>query len=214
VSSSSEFRLIASPADIQHIVLAAIDAPTPLFVPGYDVDQAHFLVCGNLDYKHTESHGDPSEERWSPLLAILHLSSTCSFYRKLLAPRIFEHVVLCSRPRSLMSCNTIRAADDWQLVSSLTVCGTSVTEERNRDYPSVRRYIGPLENFDFDCLSSVLSNLHPNLSKLVLDFPTEWVRESNKSGEYLSIFDVIETSEQILKLKRTQKLVELDLCRV
>jgi hypothetical protein len=102
-----------------------------------------------------------------------------------------------------MFCNTIRATDHWQLVSSLTVSGTYMTKERNRDDPSIRRYINPLENFDFGCLSSILSNLPPNLSKLVLDFPTERLGESNKSDDHLSIFDVIETSEQTLKLERT-----------
>jgi hypothetical protein len=205
MSSSTQSRLIALPADIQHIIFAAIDAPTPLFIPRYDLEQERSFVYGNLDKKHKEFYGDSDEERSNDSLAILHLSSTCSFYRKLLAPRIFEHVVLRTRPRSLTSCNAIRATDHWQLVSSLTVCGTYLTEERNPDDRRTVRNIDPLENFDFDGLSSVLSNLPHNLSKLVVDFPTEWVGECNVDCDYLGVLDIVESSEQTLELEATKK---------
>lgn len=200
---SKPSHLTALPADIQQLIIAALDAPSPLFIPKYYVVRGE-LDHGNLSKKQQDYYGELSNEQLASSMALLNWSSTCRSYRRLLGPLIFENLVLRAQAKSLASCTVLSDTDHWQHVTSLVFCGTYLIAEYG-DNPEYRVRIDPLEDFDFDQLFRILSNLPPNLRRLTLDFPTEWSLEcygcTGKDGNYLDVFDIDEQPEQTLELE-------------
>ena len=194
--STSTCRLITLPADIQKLIVTALSVPSPLFTPTYGVQDNKFSSYGRLIKKREEYYGKQNDEETTCSIALLNWSSTCRFYRDLLASHLFRDVVLRSKTKSMSSIEAISKTTHWQHIESLTVCGTYVTEERTpHPYPRDANQVDPLADFDFSVLSLILSDLPPNLKHLTLDFPTDWTRES----DYLSVLDVDERLEETLE---------------
>lgn len=202
--SPTQSRLTALPADVQQLIFAAIDAPSPLFIPKYHSTEDEAFVYGALEKKHQEYYGDDlSDDQLLSSTALLNWSATCRFYRSLLGPLIFKDLVLRSRSKSLVSCTTLRDTDHWHSISSMVVCGTYVIEGSNEEDPEQEPRTHPLDELNFDALSSFLSNLPPNLTKLTLDFPTEWIDECN--SDYLEVFCIDEQPETTLEEEGVDK---------
>ena len=208
MSSAGSCGLVALPADIQTLIIAALDCPSPLFTPQYYVHENNQSLYGDLAAKHKDYYDKQSAEQLASSTALLNWSSSCRFYRKLLSPFVFDDVILRARHKSVASCEALQNTDRWQQVTSLVFCGTYFIEEHHKDDPGHSTRIDPLEEFDFDQLIRVLSSLPPNLRKLTLDFPTEWTLEcdgrGDDMGDYLDVFDVDEQPEETLKFERIE----------
>ena len=182
------------PADIHKLVVAALNVPTPVFLPTYDVKE-ETGPYGNLAKKHEEYYGNRSDEETAASLASVNWSSTCHFYRDLLAPSLFSALILRPRPKSMETMQLLATTPHWRHIASLAFVGTYAHPDRTRQRGS--QHIDPLEDFDFDALSVLLSHLPPNLKSLSLDFPTDWDLECD--DDYLSVFDVDEAPEETLE---------------
>ena len=120
--------------ELEQLIIDQLELPAFLFVPAYRQEDAE-IPCGepSLNSQHKKYYGADRNVHQSPgALALLNLSCTCSYYRKLLKPRLFRDVLLRTTSKSLTSVEAICKTSSWEGVRSLTVCTvvTPATEDK------------------------------------------------------------------------------------
>ncbi|KAK6811772.1 hypothetical protein RU639_012328 [Aspergillus parasiticus] len=159
----------------------------PLFSLGIDV---WYIVLDLLreevdpnDYEEEEEEEDPGSA-WKPksvarrlpyLPDLISLSSTCTWFRDMLAPSIFVNLELNNTVKSARSITAIGKGRHAACVKTLRYIGICETNQQS----------SPLEEVYPPEVDQVLSNLHvfSGLDKLTIDFPFDY--ESDLLFEYL-----------------------------
>lgn len=188
------------PADIHKLIISALDAPVPLFTPSYVFVNEPAFSYGSLKKKHAEYYGKRNDDALVSSQALLNWSATCRFYRELLAPTIFQDVLLRPRTESMSSVKLLSTTAHWKHVRSLAVVGTYAYKQWHEDMDPFRTgMVGPFEALNYGDLLDlrVLASLPPNLECLTLDFPNNWTSVDN----YLSVFNEIEQPEQTQEIE-------------
>ncbi|KAJ9603408.1 hypothetical protein H2200_012186 [Cladophialophora chaetospira] len=188
-STPASSRLMSLPLEIFGRILHALDAPNPLFVPIYGRENETLCNYGNLDTQHVKYYGpDRTAEQELASHAVLNWSSTCSYYRRLLAPHLLHDLVLRTRPKSVDSVAALANTSHWSQVKALTVCTTFLLEKERDD-----GFESPFEDLDLEHIERVLSNLPPNLESLTVDLPWDWYNDLD--GEDHEPFEIPEEGD-------------------
>lgn len=110
------------PAEIQQLVLKNLELPSPLFRPVYG-EEPNSSDEGSLQRKYRSYWGLPRTiQQNEGVLALINLSRTSRFYADLLAPMMYETIVLRPTPASLAFVSSIQQSPRWPLVKYLVVC--------------------------------------------------------------------------------------------
>ncbi|KAB8252508.1 hypothetical protein BDV35DRAFT_335374 [Aspergillus flavus] len=170
---------LAAHSENQHLL--------PLFSLGVDV---WYIVLDLLreevdpdDYEDDEEEEDP-DSAWKPknvarrqpyLPDLISLSSTCTWFRVVLAPIIFANLELNNTAKSARSITAIGKGRHAACVKTLRYIGICETDQQT----------SPLEEVYPPEVDQVLSNLHMfgSLDKLTIEFPFDY--ESDLLFEYL-----------------------------
>jgi len=141
--------------------------------------------------------------------AALHSwSSTCSFYRSLLAPYLYQSLVLRNYEKSASSVHALANSRYKGCVEEIRYVAegecTDVdkwqywTGETRGEFDNSEAVTDPKEVFP-DIVHTVLSNLQsfPHLKALSIDFPVNFKREDWGFSFYWEMFDEEETEDEI-----------------
>ena len=178
MSNQSIITLV--PLEVNRLIIKHLTPADPIFVPRYHSHRWPAGQCyihsrcsdnGDFDMKHKEYYGPRNEGQDAAANTLLNLSSTCQFYRQLTAPIIFHTIVLRAKPKSIASVQALRSTGHWRHVKKLIYAGTFITPQTD-EHHDFKYWPDPLEDIDMAELSDALSHLPPNMSELVLNFPS------------------------------------------
>lgn len=178
--------LIDLPIDIQNTIVDSLNLPRFLFAPADGpLDDKSHMGASVSKTQHDQYYGGSSNtEDVVAAFALLHWSSTCSFYRRLFESRIFRDVLLRTRERSLRSVEAISSTKLWDRVQSLTLRSSS-DHYRHSYGPAdliggIRVSRMPKYTWLGDIMEpllTLLTRLPPNMTTLTLDFMWDWQEE-------------------------------------
>lgn len=171
------------PLEVLSLIIELLRTDESAMVPRYPEEREDGL--GQLQRKAIEFYGDATDNDFARAKGLRSWSQTCRFFNKLLAPELFNTVLLRSTPKSVESIKALSKTKHWTEVQRFIF----VTELISADEESPEEWEGETdEEIERNLMNStlqrveaeklgiaeILSNLPPNLKSLTLDFPQGW----------------------------------------